>query len=141
MGSAHARVYSQLKECELAAICDSNREKKHLAKTYNCKFFEDIKDLQNPSIDILDQQANLFARELLMPEENMQKALHKAGYYPPVIYKEHHLNLMPFEEYNTRLAERIHDILQVPTPWICYRLVELGHLQNQAEKKALSHSA
>ena len=51
MGSAHARVYSQLKECELAAICDSNREKKHLAKTYNCKFFEDIEDFLGENLD------------------------------------------------------------------------------------------
>jgi len=103
--------------------------------------FEDIKDLDNPDIDLLDQQANLFARELLMPDENMQIVLHQAGYYPPVIYKEHHLNLMPFEEYNTRLAEKIHDILQVPIPWIAHRLTELGLLQNQAEKKAFSFSA
>ncbi len=40
MGSAHARVYSKLNDCELVAICDSNPEKKHLANAYNCKFFE-----------------------------------------------------------------------------------------------------
>jgi UDP-N-acetylglucosamine 3-dehydrogenase len=51
MGSAHARVYNQLKECELVAICDSNPEKKHQAKTYNCKFFEDSEELLRENLD------------------------------------------------------------------------------------------
>ena len=41
MGSAHARVYNTIEGCELVAICDSNPEKKFLAKAYGCKFFED----------------------------------------------------------------------------------------------------
>jgi UDP-N-acetylglucosamine 3-dehydrogenase len=51
MGSAHARVYNQLEECELVAICDSNGEKKRLAKKYNCKFFSDIKDFFRENLD------------------------------------------------------------------------------------------
>jgi UDP-N-acetylglucosamine 3-dehydrogenase len=51
MGSAHARVYSTLKECELVAICDSNPDKKHLAEVYNCKFFEDSEDFLGQNID------------------------------------------------------------------------------------------
>ena len=54
MGSAHARVYSQLKECELVAICDNNREKKHLAKMYNCNFFEDIEDFLRENFDAVN---------------------------------------------------------------------------------------
>lgn len=51
MGSAHARVYSKLKECELVGICDSNPEKKNLAKTYNCKFFEDSEEFLGENLD------------------------------------------------------------------------------------------
>lgn len=51
MGSAHARVYNQLEECELVAVCDSNREKKQLAKAYNCKFFANIKDFFRENLD------------------------------------------------------------------------------------------
>ena len=40
MGSAHARVYNQLKKCELVGICDTNPNKKHIAKLYDCKFYE-----------------------------------------------------------------------------------------------------
>jgi len=45
MGSAHARVYSQLKECDLVGICDDSSDKKYLAQTYHCKFFENFEDL------------------------------------------------------------------------------------------------
>ena len=41
MGSAHARVYSKLKDCKLVGICDSNPDKKHLAKAYNCNYCQD----------------------------------------------------------------------------------------------------
>jgi len=51
MGSAHARVYNKLKECELVGICDSNSDKKHLAKTYNCKFFEHSEDFLGENLD------------------------------------------------------------------------------------------
>jgi UDP-N-acetylglucosamine 3-dehydrogenase len=53
MGSAHARVYNQLKECELVAICDSNREKKQLAKMYNCRFYEDFKNFLREDLDAI----------------------------------------------------------------------------------------
>ena len=99
--------------------------------------FDEIRNIENSDMDLLDQQANLFARELLLPEENVREALLQMGYYAPVVYKEHHLNLMPFEEYNTRLAEKIHNVLQVPTPWLRFRLTELNLLQNHALKKQL----
>jgi UDP-N-acetylglucosamine 3-dehydrogenase len=51
MGSAHARVYNKLEDCELVGICDSNPEKKHLAKAYNCKFFEDSEDFLEENLD------------------------------------------------------------------------------------------
>ncbi len=51
MGSAHARVYNKLKECELVGICDSNSDKKHLAKAYNCKFFEDSEEFLGENLD------------------------------------------------------------------------------------------
>ena len=51
MGSAHARVYNKLKECELVGICDSNSDKKHLAKMYNCKFFEDSEEFLGENLD------------------------------------------------------------------------------------------
>lgn len=99
--------------------------------------FDEIRNIENPKLDLLDQQANLFARELLLPEENLKEALHTMGYYSPVIYKAHHLNLMPFEEYKTRLAEKIQDLVQVPILWLCHRLIELNMLQNHAVTKQL----
>jgi UDP-N-acetylglucosamine 3-dehydrogenase len=51
MGSAHARVYSKLKDCELVGICDTNSDKKRLAKIYNCKFFEDSKEFFRQNLD------------------------------------------------------------------------------------------
>ena len=53
MGSAHARVYSKLNDCELVAICDSNPEKKHLANAYNCKFFEYCEDFLGENLDAI----------------------------------------------------------------------------------------
>ena len=51
MGSAHARVYSQLKKCKLIGLCDNNPEKRHLAETYRCKFFENLGDFLNEELD------------------------------------------------------------------------------------------
>jgi len=51
MGSAHARVYNKLNDCELVGICDSNSDKKQLAKAYNCKFFEDSEDFLGENLD------------------------------------------------------------------------------------------
>jgi UDP-N-acetylglucosamine 3-dehydrogenase len=51
MGSAHARVYSKLKECDLVGVCDSNSDKKQLAKMYNCKFFEDSEEFLGENLD------------------------------------------------------------------------------------------
>ncbi|MFC1488067.1 Gfo/Idh/MocA family protein, partial [Thermoproteota archaeon] len=50
-GSAHARVYNKLKNCELVAICDNNPEKRHLAKAYNCKFYTDSKKFLKENFD------------------------------------------------------------------------------------------
>ena len=44
MGSAHARIYSQLKGCELNSVCDIDSSKKYLAETYDCRFFKRIED-------------------------------------------------------------------------------------------------
>ena len=51
MGSAHARVYSKLKDCELVALCDNNPDKKGLAKICNCKFFEDSTKFFGENLD------------------------------------------------------------------------------------------
>lgn len=51
MGSAHARVYSKLKDCELVGICDTDSDKKPLAKMYNCEFFEDSKEFLKQNLD------------------------------------------------------------------------------------------
>jgi len=51
MGSAHARVYSKLKDCELVGVCDCNHEKRLLAKDYKCKFFDSVEGLLSESLD------------------------------------------------------------------------------------------
>lgn len=51
MGSAHARVYSRLKECELVGMCDSDSAKRRLAEIYHCKFFNNFRDLLNEKLD------------------------------------------------------------------------------------------
>ena len=53
MGSAHARVYSKLKDCELVGICDTDSDKKPIAKMYNCEFFEDSKEFFKQNLDAL----------------------------------------------------------------------------------------
>ena len=53
MGSAHARVYSHLKDCELVAICDSNPNKKSTAKNYGCKFFNNSEEFFDQNIDAI----------------------------------------------------------------------------------------
>ena len=88
-----------------------------------CSSFDEITDLHTSTLNILDQQANHFARELLLPEANIQTALQQLGFYPPVIYREHHRNLMPFAEYCTKLAEKAHTVLQIPIPWLHIRML------------------
>jgi len=51
MGSAHARVYNQLKGCQLVGICDSDPSKKYLAEKYRCKFFDKFADLLGVELD------------------------------------------------------------------------------------------
>lgn len=51
MGSAHARVYNQLRECKLIGICDTNPVKKYLAEKYRCRFFEKFTDLLEEELD------------------------------------------------------------------------------------------
>ena len=51
MGSAHARIYKKLKDCELVAVCDKDPEKNYLAKLYNCKFCIDSEELLRENLD------------------------------------------------------------------------------------------
>ena len=51
MGSAHARVYKKLKDCELVAVCDSNLEKKQLAEDYDCTFCVDLEEFLGMNLD------------------------------------------------------------------------------------------
>lgn len=51
IGPAHARVYSQLKGCELVGVCDIDPRKKHLAEIYQCSFFEKVKDFLKADLD------------------------------------------------------------------------------------------
>ena len=51
MGSAHARVYSKLKGCELVAVCDSDLEKERLAEAYGCKFCVDFEEFLGENLD------------------------------------------------------------------------------------------
>lgn len=53
MGSAHARVYSKMKNCELVGICDSNPDKRQLAKAYNCRFCEDSEKFLEEDLDAI----------------------------------------------------------------------------------------
>jgi UDP-N-acetylglucosamine 3-dehydrogenase len=53
MGSAHARIYSQLKECELVGICDTDPRKKYLAEKYRCKFFTNSKEFVREEMDAI----------------------------------------------------------------------------------------
>ena len=52
MGSAHARVYSEIKEADLIGICDFNPEKKSLSEKYGCQFFSDFEDILKMDIDL-----------------------------------------------------------------------------------------
>lgn len=46
MGKHHARIYSELQNAELVAVCDLNKKfGKELADKYNCKFYEDYHEM------------------------------------------------------------------------------------------------
>lgn len=48
MGRNHARIYSELPDTELVAICDLNKELgTELSEKYNCKYYENYHDLLN----------------------------------------------------------------------------------------------
>jgi len=53
MGKNHARVYSELNNCDLVAISDLDEEKgKALSERYKCRFYKDYKEmLNNEEID------------------------------------------------------------------------------------------
>jgi UDP-N-acetylglucosamine 3-dehydrogenase len=51
MGSAHARVYKKLDNCELVAICDSDPSKKELADSYGCTFHSDLNQFLDEHLD------------------------------------------------------------------------------------------
>jgi len=53
MGSAHARIYSELERCELVGVCDINPRKKYLAEIHEYKFFREIKDLLKEDLDVV----------------------------------------------------------------------------------------
>jgi len=53
MGSAHARIYSKMKDCKLVGICDTNPDKKHLAKDFNCKFWKDSEKFLGEDLDAI----------------------------------------------------------------------------------------
>jgi UDP-N-acetylglucosamine 3-dehydrogenase len=53
MGSAHARVYQKLKDCELVAICDNNPEKREVAEGLNCKFTADLEKFLDMNVDVV----------------------------------------------------------------------------------------
>ncbi|MCW4015791.1 MAG: Gfo/Idh/MocA family oxidoreductase [Candidatus Bathyarchaeota archaeon] len=51
MGSAHARVYKKLKDCDLVAICDSDPTKQQLAEAYGCRFCVDFEAFLEADLD------------------------------------------------------------------------------------------
>jgi len=51
MGSAHARVYKKLNNCELVAICDSDPTKKQVADSYGCSFCADLNQFLKQDLD------------------------------------------------------------------------------------------
>ncbi|MCD6515051.1 MAG: Gfo/Idh/MocA family oxidoreductase [Candidatus Odinarchaeota archaeon] len=52
-GKNHARVFHEIQNAELVAVCDIDEEKaKRIAKMYNCKWYTDYRDLlRNENID------------------------------------------------------------------------------------------
>ncbi len=55
MGRHHARIYSELPDVELVAICDLNKERgNEYSKKFNCNYYEDYHDLlNNKQIDLV----------------------------------------------------------------------------------------
>ena len=51
MGSAHARVYSGLDECELVALCEKDPSRAALAKVYNCDSYVDLERFLRIDLD------------------------------------------------------------------------------------------
>jgi len=48
MGKHHARVYNELNNTELVAVCDIDTKKaEHIAKKYGCKWYKDYKEMLN----------------------------------------------------------------------------------------------
>jgi UDP-N-acetylglucosamine 3-dehydrogenase len=45
MGKHHARIYSELKNCNLVAVCDLDKGKKSIAKRFGCRFYTDYKEM------------------------------------------------------------------------------------------------
>ena len=45
------RVYKKLDNCELVAICDSDRTKKQLADSYGCNFCEELDQFLKQDLD------------------------------------------------------------------------------------------
>ena len=52
MGKHHARVYSEMKECRLAAVSDIDEERgKKIARQHNCEYYRNFKDMLRADID------------------------------------------------------------------------------------------
>lgn len=45
MGKNHARIYSELKNANLVAVSDINKEEKKTAKKFGCKFYQDYRKM------------------------------------------------------------------------------------------------
>jgi predicted dehydrogenase len=53
MGRHHARVYSQLPDCELVGVCDASEERvEAISKQFGCRAFSRVEDLVGAGIDV-----------------------------------------------------------------------------------------
>jgi predicted dehydrogenase len=53
MGRHHARVYSQLADCELVGVCDASQERvEAISKQFGCRGFSRVEDLVDAGIDV-----------------------------------------------------------------------------------------
>ena len=94
MGKHHARIYSELKDVKLVAVCDINENVgKKIANKFNCKFYKNYKKmLKNEDIDIVS---------IVVPT-----SLHKKISLDVVDYGKHILIEKPLAE-NVKNAEEI----------------------------------
>ncbi len=69
MGKNHARVYSDLKETKLVAVCDKNKNAKKIAAQYKAEYFLDFeKMIQNENIDLVSVAVPTFKhKDVVLP--------------------------------------------------------------------------